>query len=239
MTDIPYERSSPYAWEHFKSTVAELIASYPRPDVIEIGGGRSPQFLPDELPANVASYTINDISARELDLAPAAWAKAHFDVCGDLDPLPGPYDVAFSRMLAEHVPDGRRFHANILRLLKPGGTAFHFLPTLYAPPFVLNKLLPESLTRPILRAFFPDRDDRGTPKFPAHYSMCTGRSERLIRRYQSIGYERVDVRTFFGHNYFTRVPLLRELDRALSRCAWRHEIHALGAYAYVRLTKAA
>ena len=69
--------------------------------------------------------------------------------------------------------------------------------------------------------------------------MCTGRSERLIRTYRSIGYAGVDVRTFYGHDYFRRLPGLRELDRALARFACRHGIDALGAYAYVRLTKAA
>lgn len=239
MADIPYDRSSRFAWEHFKATVADIAADFPNPDIIEIGGGRSPLFAPGELPGNVASYTINDVSAQELERAPNIWRKACFDICGDLNPLPDQYDVAFSKMLAEHVPDGRRFHANILRLLKPGGVAFHFLPTLYAPPFVLNKLLPDSLTRPIVAALFPGRDDNGNPKFPAYYSMCSGRSERLIGKYRSIGYDRVDIRTFFGHDYFRRIPLLRELDRALSRFACGHDIHALGAYAYVRLTKAA
>ena len=47
-------------------------------------------------------------------------------------------------MLAEHVPDGYRFHSNLFELLKPGGVAFHFMPTLYSPPFVINRLLPET-----------------------------------------------------------------------------------------------
>lgn len=239
MADIPYEHSSRYAWEHFKSTVARIVADYSALDIIEIGGGRAPLFSPSELPENVASYTVNDICARELDLAPAQCRKAHFDICGDLESVTERYDVAFSKMLAEHVRDGARFHANILQLLKPGGTAFHFMPTLYAPPFVLNRLLPETLTRPLVAALFPARNDQGSPKFPAKYSMCYGRSDRVIKKYRSIGYRDVDIRTFYGHDYFNRIPIVRELDHALSRFACRRGISALGTFAYVRLTKAA
>ncbi|MFQ5773418.1 MAG: class I SAM-dependent methyltransferase [Kiloniellaceae bacterium] len=235
MAEIPFERTSGYAWDRFKATVAEIVSRVEGADIIEIGGGRSPLFSREDLPANVASYTINDISQSELDLAPSHWRKACFDICGDLGPARAQYDVVFSKMLAEHVPDGDKFHANVFRLLKSGGTAFHFMPTLYAPPFVLNKLLPETLSRGIVRRFFGNRHDEGEPKFPARYSMCYGRSERLIRRYRSIGYAEVDIQTFYGHGYFDRIPVVRGLDRALARFAYRHDLTFLGAYAYVRL----
>src|ERR1700721_1406514 len=53
------------------------------------------------------------------------------------------YDLVFSKMLCEHLPDARTFHANCLRLLRPGARAVHFFPTLYTLPFVANRLIPE------------------------------------------------------------------------------------------------
>ena len=237
MTDIPLEHTSRFAWANYKAEVARLIVSKPRPDIIEIGAGRSPLFSEADLPENVGSYTIGDISREELDLAPRSWNKSCFDICGDVGSITARFDVVFTRMLAEHVPDGYRFHSNVFSLLKPGGVAIHFMPTLYSPPFVINKVLPDWLTRKILRAFFSNRNDAEIPKFPARYSMCYGKSARLIKRYRSIGYTGVDVRTFYGHGYFSKIPVLRELDDAMTNLAHKWSWTLLGAYAFVTLVK--
>ena len=239
MSDIPFEHTSRYAWENYKKTIADTISRLDHSDIIEIGAGRAPLFDKDDLPKNVVSYTINDISQRELDLAPGAWNKACFDVCGDLSSINSRYDFAFSNMLAEHVPDGFRFHSNLFELLKPGGKCFHFIPILYSPPFVINKILPESLSRSVLRLFFKDRHDHGIPKFPARYSMCYGESPKLIARYKSIGYAEVRFRTFYGHGYFAKIPVVRELDSMLSRVAYKHGLTLFGSYSYVALGKPA
>lgn len=237
MADIPLEHSSRFASANYKAEVARLIASKSRPDIIEIGAGRSPLFSGSDLPENVGSYTIGDISRQELDLAPGSWNKCCFDVCGDISSIRARFDLAFTRMLAEHVPDGYRFHSNVFALLKPGGVAFHFMPTLYSPPFVLNKMLPEFISGGILRAFFANRNQGEIPKFPARYSMCTGKSARQVRRLLSIGYADVDIRTFYGHNYFSKIPIVRELDEGLTRLAFKRGLTQLGAYAYVTLAK--
>ncbi|MGI9303179.1 MAG: methyltransferase domain-containing protein [Gammaproteobacteria bacterium] len=237
MADIPLERTSQFAWANYKAEVERLIVSKSRPDIIEIGAGRNPLFSELDLPENVGSYTLGDISRKELDLAPRLWNKSCFDICGDVSSVTARFDVAFTRMLAEHVPDGYRFHSNVFSLLKPGGVAIHFMPTLFSPPFVINKVLPDRLSRKILSAFFSNRNDEEIPKFPAHYSMCYGKSARLIKRYRSIGYTGVDVRTFYGHGYFSKIPILRELDDTMTNLAHKWSWTLFGAYAFVTLAK--
>src|ERR1700676_4457615 len=108
-------------------------------------------------------------------------------------------------MLAEHVRSGRLMHQNIYRLLRPGGYAFHFFPTLYSPAFVINRLLPERASQWAL-----DRLLRGRPhheKFPARYSWCRGPSPRNMRRLQDLGYHVVDVRSFYGTEYLSKIPI--------------------------------
>jgi hypothetical protein len=107
----------------------------------------------------------------------------------------------------------------------------------YSPPFVINKLLPEFLSEGLLRAFFGNRTDDGIPKFPARYSMCYGNSPRLKRRFLSVGYADVDIRTFYGHNYFSKIPIVRELDSGLTRLAYKRSLTQFGSYAYVTLAK--
>jgi SAM-dependent methyltransferase len=239
MSGIPYNCSFFCAWESFKDQIAGIASSIAGADIIEIGAGRAPLFDAADLPPEVASYTLSDISRSELDRAPGQWDKVCFDACGDVSGIDSRYDLAFSKMLAEHVPDGYRFHSNLFQLLKPGGISFHFMPTLFSPPFVINKLLPETLNRSLLGFFFKERNNEQVPKFPARYSMCHGKTAGLIQRYKSIGYSEVDIRTFYGHGYFEKLPSIRELDHALSSMACRRGWTLLGSYAYVRLVKPA
>jgi SAM-dependent methyltransferase len=212
-----------------------LVARYPGAKILELGAGRWPSFRLDEMPATIGSYTVNDISEHELSLLPEGYEKACFDVSGDAANFSDSYDVVFSRFLAEHVPDGVAMHRNVHRVLRPGGVAFHLIPTLYALPFVLNKLAPERLTTPLLKILSPRRAI--SPKFPAHYSACYGSPGRMTEMLRQIGYQRVEVRTFYGHFYYEKIPLLRSLHRRFSALAARRDWHVLGSYAYITAWK--
>jgi SAM-dependent methyltransferase len=236
---IPEHRSAAFAWRTLKQTVADEIVACHAGAVIELGGGRHPLFARAEAPACVTSYTLNDISECELALAPDVYDKAAFDVCGEVGPHAGRYDFAFSRMLAEHVPDGETFHRNVFRLLRPGGRAFHFMPILYSPPFVLNRILPAGLAERLLLLVAPYRTRERYPYFPARYSMCRAGTPGLIRKYRAIGYGRVEIEVFFGNEYLKKIPVLGAIDAAITGLAYRGGFEHLGAYAFVRLGKPA
>jgi SAM-dependent methyltransferase len=212
-----------------------LVARYPAARILELGAGRWPSFRLAEMPATIESYTVNDISADELALLPDGYQKACFDVSGDAEAFSDTYDVVFSRFLAEHVSDGVAMHRNVYRVLRPGGLAFHLIPTLYALPFVLNKLAPERLTTPLLKVLSPRRAI--SPKFPAHYSACYGNPARMSAILEEIGYRRVEVRNFYGHFYYEKIPVLRTLHRRFSSLAASRDWHLLGSYAYITAYK--
>ena len=87
-------------------------------------------------------------------------------MAGDLDPaLIGRFDLVISRMVMEHVRDAKRAWTNISGLLAPGGVAFAFHPTLYAPPFLINWLAPEALTAPVFAFSSPIATTTITPSF--------------------------------------------------------------------------
>lgn len=229
----------PNDWEsgmmRYGEVLKALVAGYPAAKILELGAGRWPSFRLDEMPRTIASYTVNDISEHELSLLPDGYEKACFDVSGDAANFSDSYDVVFSRFLAEHVPDGVAMHRNVYRVLRPGGVAFHLIPTLYALPFVLNKLAPERLTTPLLKVLSPRRAI--SPKFPAHYSACYGSPARMTAMLREIGYQRVEVQTFYGHFYYEKIPLLRTLHRSFSALAARRDWHLLGTYAYIKAYK--
>ena len=230
------EKDYRQAFFGFTDTVRDLCATYPKPDIMEIGGGRRPLFMPDQWPENLNSYTVNDIEQQELDLAPEQNRTQCFDICGAVENLDDHYDIIFSRFVGEHVPDGRKMHENILRMLKPGGTAFHFVPTLYALPFLVNWIVPENMARRFLFLINPSRGKQKV-KFPAHYSWCRGSSDHLQARLIDLGYASAKVDRFYGHYYFEKVPLLGQLERTTRAVLRRADFTVLGSYAYITVTK--
>lgn len=212
-----------------------IVASYSDAGILELGAGRRPSFTLEEMPSTIRSYTVNDISADELALLPAGYDEACFDVSGDASNFRDQYDVVFSRFLAEHVADGEAMHRNVYQVLRDGGAAFHLIPTLYAVPFVINKLLPERLTSWVLKVFAPRRAIN--PKFPAYYSMCYGDPAKMVRKLSEIGFSKVEVRNFYGHFYYEKIPVLRGVHRWFSALAARREWTALSTYAYIKAYK--
>ena len=224
------------AWNDHATTVQRVIEQSGARTVCEIGGGANPSLPLSFARAHRVDCTILDISPVELDKAPAGYRKVAADICGDALPLAGPFDFMFSKMLAEHVASGRAFHRNVFRLLAPGGLAFHFFPTLYAPAFVANRLLPDDLSIVALQAFAPrDRDRHG--KFPARYSWCRGPTPAQLGRLAALGYEIVSYRGFFGHDYYRRLPPLHWASRRAAAWLCRHPWAPMTSFALVLLRK--
>lgn len=219
----------------YGDALKSIVASYPDAAILELGAGRRPSFTFAEMPATIDSYTVNDISAEELALLPEGYDMACFDVSGDASNFRDNYDVVFSRFLAEHVPDGYAMHRNVHQVLRDGGVSFHLIPTLYAFPFVINKLLPERLTAWVLKTFAPRRAIN--PKFPAHYSMCYGNPDYMAKKLTEIGYRKVEIQNFYGHFYYEKIPVLRSVHKWFSDLAAKNNWTSLSSYAYIKAYK--
>jgi SAM-dependent methyltransferase len=230
-TDDVGLRMSSWAWREYPNVVKEIICGVNAAEALEVGGGRSPLFSHDEARSLRVSYTSNDISQDELDLAPAWVGRARFDIQTpdrkDLAQFEGRYDVIFSKMVMEHVASYERAYTNISRLLKPGGIAIAFNPTLFTLPFVLNYVLPDATTR---------RAALGHPKFPAYYSGCMV-SERIEDRIRSFGFRRVHQLPFYGHGYYEKLPVVRECHKLMTDIFARSDLKLLSAYSYTFAVK--
>ncbi|MEO1089133.1 MAG: class I SAM-dependent methyltransferase [Pseudomonadota bacterium] len=225
------DKQSPFAWSHFHEIVTDMLVHFGSHEVLEIGGGRSPFLSRQIVEKNDLHYTVNDISSSELARAPDWVSTSCFDIAGTEISDHNQYDFIFSKMVIEHVTDARQAYRNIFNLLKPDGVYFNFHPLLYSPPFIVNYLLPETLSRKILRFFFPRRNDEGIPKFPAFYSYCvvSDRTEKMLRE---IGFSHSLMMPFWGHNYFDRMPVIRQVDERVHRWAQNHDVKQLASFCY-------
>lgn len=223
------------AMQGYEQELFGIIMRYPQAKILELGGGRWPSFRMAEMPPNVTSYTVNDVDPRELEHAGPEYDRACFDVSGDASAFADTYDVVFSRFLAEHVRDGLSMHRNVFEVLKPGGVAFHLIPTLYATPFLINRVIPEWFGDALLRMFRPGREI--SPKFPAYYSHCYGDLPRMHEMFRKIGYSKVEIRNFYGHFYYEKIPVIAQLHDFAAGMAARKNWSWLASYAYITAYK--
>lgn len=231
--------NSDVAWRGVDAHIRKLILQGKARRILEVGAGANPLFDMDFVKANGLDYTLLDISATELAKAPEGYHKVVADITSDELAGLTSYDFVFSRMLAEHVKSGEAFHRNIFKLLAPGGRAFHFFPTLYSVPFVVNRLLPERLAEIVLNLLQRGRESAGKhAKFPAYYSWCRGPTRNQIARFQSLGYAIDEYIGFFGNvGYYQRLPRIKAFNVWLANWMKANPIPQFTAFAFLTLKK--
>jgi SAM-dependent methyltransferase len=237
-TIVRYGRSED-AWRGVKDTIASKIVSNRAKTILEIGAGANPLFAEDFLVEHSLDYTALDISADELKKAPACYGTIVADICSPTLKIGKRFDFVFSRMLAEHVTDGTRLHRNVFELLAPGGRAFHFFPTMWAPPFVVNRILPERLAAGLLHMLQSGREQSGRhAKFPAYYSGCRGPTRSRISSLRSLGYRVESYEGFFGHrDYYRKLPPVQRLHDSLVNRLIAKPSPWFTSFAYVTLQR--
>jgi len=223
-------------WDRYEGTLLDLARRNHVSAVAELGGGANPIIASSDWDF-VPERVVLDISESELAKASTDVEKRAVDLCGPV-PDRDRYDLVFSKLLCEHLVDARSFHRNCFQMLRPGGRSVHMYSTLYAFPFVVNKLVPDRASRFLLSIAQPFRKDDGKMgKFPATYNWCEGPVPAAFARYESVGF---DVETWagaFGHTYYERVPFLDHAERAKARLLIRHPVNHLTTFAMVTLRK--
>jgi SAM-dependent methyltransferase len=240
LAPLAIEHSEAWAWANYERVVRQLAEASGAKRLIEIGGGRDPLFGREALAELGAELTVNDISPTELAALPKGYRTACFDIAGELSPeeiARGGYDLAFSRMVFEHVADGKRAWENLFRLLAPGGIGLAFVPTLYAFPFVVNWLLPYDFAARVVKMIYKNRTDDEDPVFPARYSWTVASERKLAPMLSAIGYRETMVVPFYGHGYYQPFPILRDLHAKFTATARARDWRFFASYAYIAARK--
>ena len=208
------------SWPDFDDLIHRRIAEAGVRDVCEVGAGANPLLSAEAVRRHGLRYTLVDVDGGELAKAQHPFEQRVVDLSRGRPDERERYDLVFSRMTLEHVRHPARFHANVYRLLRPGGRAVHFFATLYALPSVVNAALPEALSSRLL-FYFQRRDPETEGKFPAHYRWTLGPVARNVARFGGLGYEVVGYDGYLGHGYLSRLPRLGALEEAYNRALLR------------------
>lgn len=235
-TRISY-RPSQEARAGYQNFLQRIIESRGVRTVCDIGGGANPALPIEYIRQHNLEYTVLDISESELQKAPSEYHKIAADIASPaFSPGEEKFDLVCSQMLAEHINNAHQFHTNIANMLAPNGVAVHFFPTLYAFPFVVNRLIPESFSDRLLSVFAP-RDRYQHAKFPAYYQWCRGPTAIQFKRFTSVGLHVLEYVGLFGHpGYYRRVPGVLQFHRWLTRILLTHPNPHMTSFAFVVLT---
>ena len=223
-------------WNKTETFAQNLIINHKIKSVLEIGAGANPTIDPDFIGKHNLSYTISDIDDGELQKADKVYDKLVADLSSVEFNLSKKFDLVFSRMVGEHISNAETFHQNIFKILNKGGLSFHCFSTLYALPFLVNKISPDQLSDYLLAKIAP-RDKHQHGKFKAHYDWCRGPSKKMIRRFEGIGFEVIEYFGYFGHNYYRKIPILNKVEKIKSGILKKFPFPYLTAYAHFILKK--
>jgi SAM-dependent methyltransferase len=223
-------------WDKFPAFIENVIANSSAKRVCEIGAGANPAIDREAIRKYGLTFRAADQVEGEL-LKSGSAETSVYDVCADT-PMPGaPYDLIFSRMTAEHFREPQRAYMNMFHALAPGGLAVHSFATLYALPFILNRVLPDRVSDFLFDRFSP-RDRERHDKFKAYYAHCRGPLPSQLQFFRNLGYDIVEYRAYFGHNYYApRLPLLHLVHRQTTKLLLKARIALFVSYATIILRR--
>ena len=237
MEIITYKKSRE-GHKEYKNFLISLIENHNLVSICDIGGGANPILDLKYIKNKNIEYSILDISETELNKAPIGYSKVLADISDPQIKINCGYDLIFSKMLAEHIKDGKQFHKNTFKLLNNNGIAVHFFPTLYSLPFIINLLIPEKLASKVLHYLMPNRDSFQHAKFPAYYNWCRGPLKSQISKFNNIGFKVFKYIGLFGHeNYYNKFKVLRRLHKLKTDYLLKYPLPLLTSFAIVVLKK--
>jgi len=157
----------------YNHQVAELLNRRPGQVVLDLGGGKECPFLRFVDTPRAHLIIAVDLSEEELRRNRRLEHKIVADAAAYGFPFrDGSADVVVSRAVVEHIRDNAAFFSNCARVLRPGGNMVHAFPGRFAPFALLNRALPNRLTRRLIGHLHPEWREEDNYGFLAFYNRC-------------------------------------------------------------------
>lgn len=177
----------------------ELVTSLVRPGmrVMDVGSGRYPFFATEEKRRLRLHVTGLDLNPSELAAAP----PGSYDDTVEADITAftgnGETDLVICMSVLEHVPDTAAALRSLSTIVRPGGSVAIFVPSRNAVFARLNLVLPQPVTKWLLK-YKPGA--RGGDGWKSYYNRCTPRDFEAMAR--DAGLEPVRIEVSYLSKYF-------------------------------------
>lgn len=223
------------AWKTFDTLIINYIKEKKRPRVLEIGGGANPIISKEFVKKYNVDLTVVDIASEELEKSRDDYFKSIIlDLT--LQSLNDKFDLICSKMVLEHLSDPAALHSNVLTMLEPDARVIHFFATKYGLPSIMNLFLPERISEFIVYKL-QKRNANKNGKFIAYYKDCFGPTVKSSRKFRSYGYQIIDYYGFLGHDYLSKMKVLRNLEELWNMLVMRFNSPMLTSNAIIILKK--
>lgn len=216
---LPQAKRDPY--DAYPKLVADRMNARPQQLLVDVGGGKSCPFAEYRQTGLNTRIVAVDVSEDEIRLNRDVDETRVANIMRDLPFETGEVDMIVSRSVLEHLTDLEAFIVASKRVLKPGGSFIHLLPSRYAAFAVVNRALPHRLARRIL--YFLQPQTAGICGFPAFYDRCYHSAIRDLLTRHDFEVERIDV-SYHQSRYFDFF-----FPAFLVSAAYEMVVHALGA----------
>lgn len=166
--------------------------------VLDAGAGAAWAF-PTSYKETFGLYLVGvDIDPEEMSVNPALDERLVSDVCARLPVEDGSIDLITAYSGVEHFPDNEAFLRNCYTALRPGGRWVAQFPSRYASFAILNRMLPQGISKILLRRLRPDAADH--IGFKAHYDKTNYSSFSAMAK--GVGFEVEYYHLSYFHHYF-------------------------------------
>jgi len=223
-------------WQSFKSKAADLVrAQQDDAVVVDLGGGRSCIYAKDVVPPGRIRIIAVDISPEELALNTDVAETRVADVAKQLPMPDASVDLIMSRALLEHVDGVPAAIREMARVLKPGGSALHFVPCRYSIFGTAARLLPFG---PLLRLTYTLAPwfRNYSFGFKVHYDHCF--PSALEREFKAAGFSDVQLEISWAcDSFFVGIYPIYVLHACYEQLLRRLRIRRLAAYTIVKAVR--
>lgn len=230
----PYPLAATF-WESYATQAGAIANSAEPAKVVDVGAGRTTPYAPAIADATTELIGIDvlgdDLAANQL--------LTRYIVCDFVKHgIPKEAEGAglvTSRMVIEHVPDLENFAQSVYRTLAPAGRTVHLFAARYSIFAILNRLLPDSLSRRVLFALRPESVEVGG--FPTFYDHTHAKAAKSV--FERAGMINVEIEVSYQtsqyfHFFFPLFVVARIWETVLHRLA----LENLGSYVLLTARRA-
>lgn len=192
-------------FQEYPKLIKKILNTEEPKIILDVGGGSSCEYAKSGSSNHIIIAI--DENKETLSKNKDVEIKCVGDICRPLPFRDQSVDLITSSSVLEHLEDVKFFIKNASAILKPGGYMIHRIPNKFSPFSLINRLLPNYVTRKFLEIIWPG--SYGSVGYRAYYNHCYPNAfTKLLKKYNfdvveiRVGYTQAGYYSFLFPLYF-------------------------------------